>query len=421
MLAFDWLYRNSLFIPSLDRMNTDLTHLHSYPFEKLAQLKSGATPPADRSAIFLSIGEPKQATPAFIRETIHKHLGDLSKYPATKGTPELRQVMARWLERRFQLAAVDPETQVLPVNGTREALFAFAQAVVDRSSDESPTVLMPNPFYQIYEGAALLAGAQPRYLSARAETGWVPDFHAVSDAEWRACQLLYVCSPGNPTGAVIPLETLQWLIHKAREHHFIIASDECYSELYADENAPPPGLLQAAASLGDPEFRNCVVFNSLSKRSSAPGLRSGLVAGDAAVLRDFLRYRTYHGCAMSLPYQAASAAAWADEPHVREAREAYRQKFAVAREILSPRWDCAQPAGGFYWWVKTPVDDETFTRELFRRENVTVLPGSYLSRVHDGMNPGHGYVRIALVAPVEECAEAARRIRREWDRYSGLA
>ncbi len=410
-------------------MNADLLRLQPYPFEKLKKLLHGISPPAEKPPIVLSIGEPQQATPEFIRTALAQHLDGLARYPATLGALELRQAIADWLEWRYALPAqaIDPNNQVLPVNGTREALFAIAQAMVQRAECQAvawhtrstdaklrlgtPLVVMPNPFYQIYEGAALLAGAQPWFLPATEATGLLPDFDAVPAAVWQRCQLLYVCSPANPTGAVIALEPLQRLIQLAREFDFIIAADECYSELYPDE-APPPGLLQAAWALGE-GLNNCLVFNSLSKRSSAPGLRSGFVAGDANLIRQFLLYRTYHGSATPLPTQLASVQAWQDEAHVRAARAAYQQKFAATRAILAPVWDMPQPAGGFYYWLRTPVDGETFARELFRQENVTVLPGSYLSRpMADGSNPGQDYVRIALVAPLESCATAACAIAR---------
>lgn len=392
-------------------MNPDLAHLQPYPFEKLATLKQGIEPPTDLKHIALSIGEPKHPTPSLITETIAVHLGEIAVYPTTRGLDELRETISAWLHQRFSLAATpDPATQILPVNGTREALFALAQATIDRTRDA--LVLMPNPFYQIYEGAALLSGGQPVYLPCAAEHGFIPDFDAVSTDTWQRCQLLYLCSPGNPTGAVIPIETLQRLIGLAERHDFIIASDECYSEIYRDEDAPPPGLMQAAARMGLDDYRRCVVFHSLSKRSNAPGLRSGFVAGDAALLGQFLGYRTYHGCAMPLHHQRASIAAWGDESHVVDNRRQYRAKFdAVARE-LGPALPVRIPSAGFYLWAATPEPETEFARGLFARQNLTVLPGSYLSRQVDEHNPGAGYVRMALVAPLDECITAARRIRR---------
>ncbi|BBL76742.1 succinyldiaminopimelate transaminase [Methylomagnum ishizawai] len=391
-------------------MNPHLQALQPYPFEKLAQLKHGIAPPADKAHIAWSIGEPQHPTPALITETLIAHLGGLTNYPASKGIPELRQGIAAWLARRFALpaGAVDPERHVLPCAGTREALFSFAQCVVDPR--ERPLVLMPNPFYQIYEGAALLAGAEPYFLNTTRENGYRPDFDAVPEAVWARCQLLYLCSPGNPTGAVIDTATLRTLIELSSRYGFIIASDECYSELYADESAPPPGLLGAAYAMGNTSFERCVVFHSLSKRSNAPGLRSGFVAGDAAILKQYLLYRTYHGCALSLPVQHASLAAWRDETHVVDNRDLYRRKFAAVYDILKTVLDVAVPPAGFYLWPSTPGDEQAFAQGLFAQQNVTVLPGSYLSREAHGINPGRGHVRMALVAPLENCVEAAHRI-----------
>lgn len=391
-------------------MNPDLDRLQPYPFEKLRALFKGVTP-ADLPPVALSIGEPKHATPALITDSLRQHLDGLGQYPLTRGMPALRQAIADWLIQRFRLPAggIDPETQVLPVNGTREALFAFAQAVVNRG--RPARVLSPNPFYQIYEGATLLAGATPWFLPCTAETGYLPDFDAVPESVWRACQLIYLCSPGNPTGAVIPQERLQTLIALADEYNFVIASDECYSELYFNEDQPPVGLLQAAAAMGREDYRRCVVFHSLSKRSNAPGLRSGFVAGDADILARFLAYRTYHGCAMPVQHQHASIAAWRDEAHVRANRELYREKFAAVLDILRPVLDVSRPEAGFYLWARTPGGDEAFARGLFAQQHVTVLPGSYLSREVGGRNPGRDHVRMALVAPPDECIEAARRIR----------
>ncbi len=399
-------------------MNPDLNQLHPYPFEKLANLKAGVQPPEHLSHIALSIGEPKHQPPAFVLETLSQNLNRVSNYPATKGIPELRQAIAAWAERRFALNSgqLDPETQVLPVNGTREALFAFAQAVVDRTA-ENPLVVSPNPFYQIYEGAALLSGARPAFLNCTADNNYIPDFDAVDPDIWKQCQLLYLCSPGNPTGAVLTLEHWRTLLRLADEHDFVIASDECYSELYFDEHEPPLGLLQACTQLDRADFNRCVVFHSLSKRSNLPGLRSGFVAGDASILAEFLRYRTYHGCAMPVPAQLASIAAWDDEVHVRENRELYRQKFDAVLEILEGCLDVARPEAGFYLWPRTPVDSETFARELFAQQNITVLPGNYLARDTETGNPGDNYVRMALVASLEECVEAAHRIKNFMTQY----
>ena len=392
-------------------MNPDLARLQPYPFEKLGHLKQGVNPPAELAHIALSIGEPKHPAPAFVAETLVSELRHLSTYPSTLGMPELREAIAGWATRRFQLkpGSLSAAKQVLPVNGTREALFSFVQAVVDRSS--KPLVLMPNPFYQIYEGAAFLAGAEPWFLPCTQATGYLPDFDAVPDDVWARCQVLFICSPGNPTGAVIPQATLQRLIELADRHDFVIASDECYSEIYFDESAPPVGLLQACAAMGRDGYERCVVFHSLSKRSNLPGLRSGFVAGDANILASFLKYRTYHGCALPLHVQAASAAAWNDEAHVIENRAIYRAKFDAVLSILDGVLQVSRPDAGFYLWPQTPIDDERFARELFARQNVTVLPGQYLSRAVQGSNPGANHCRMALVASMDECVEAARRIR----------
>lgn len=393
-------------------MNPDLNLLHPYPFEKLAQLKAGIEPPTGLAHIALSIGEPKHEPPQFVLDTLSQNLNRVSNYPATKGLPELRQAIARWATQRFQLAdgQLDSETQVLPVNGTREALFAFAQAIVDRTA-ENPLVVSPNPFYQIYEGAALLAGANTAFLNCTAENNFIPNFSKIDPTVWQGCQLLYLCSPGNPTGAVLTLEHWRVLLELADRYDFVIASDECYSELYFDEAEPPMGLLQACRALGRDDFSRCVVFHSLSKRSNLPGLRSGFVAGDAAVLAEFLRYRTYHGCAMPVPSQLASIAAWEDEVHVRANRTLYRQKFDAVLKILDGCLEVEKPEAGFYLWPRTPMDSETFARELFAQQNITVLPGNYLARPTANGNPGDHYVRMALVASLEECIEAAKRIK----------
>jgi N-succinyldiaminopimelate aminotransferase len=391
-------------------MNPDLAHLHPYPFEKLAQLKAGCTPPSNLPHIALSIGEPKHPTPGFITEAVIEHLHGLSNYPTTAGSIELRQAIATWLDKRFHLAGnIDATTQVLPVNGSREALFAFAQAVVDRTA-HTPLIVMPNPFYQIYEGAAILAGAHPYFLNCTAENNFMPDFDAVPSDAWDHCQLLYLCSPGNPTGAVIEQVTLTKLIELAHKHNFIIASDECYSELYFDEARPPVGLLQAAVAAGYTDLSRCVVFHSLSKRSNAPGLRSGFVAGDAKIMKDFLRYRTYHGCAMPPSTQAASITAWNDEQHVVTNRQLYREKFDAVLAILSPIMNITIPEASFYLWAETTISDTDFARRLFDEQNVTVLPGSFLARDNNNTNPGSHRIRMALVAPIEECIDAAHRI-----------
>lgn len=393
-------------------MNHALTQLQPYPFEKLRALLGTVKPAADKRAIALSIGEPKHASPAFVAQAMADNLDKLAVYPSTIGLPALRQAIGQWCERRFDVPAgwLDADRHILPVNGTREALFAFTQAVVNRSDDA--LVVSPNPFYQIYEGAALLAGATPHYLPCLESNGFNPDFDAVPAETWERCQILFLCSPGNPTGALVPMDTLKKLIALADKHDFVIAADECYSELYFDEDAPPAGLLSACAALGRSDFKRCVVFHSLSKRSNLPGLRSGFVAGDAEIIKPFLLYRTYHGCAMPVQTQLASVAAWQDEAHVRENRDLYRAKYDAVLEILQPVLDVQRPDGSFYLWAKVPGSDADFTRDLYEAEHVTVVPGSYLSREVDGVNPGAGRVRMALVAPLAECIEAAERIRR---------
>ena len=401
-------------------MNPDLQKTQPYPFERLATLKAGVTPPKNLSHIALSIGEPKHAPPPFVLEVIRQSLAGFSAYPTTAGSDELRDTCTNWLERRFTLGAGAVRREnVLPVSGTREALFAFAQAVVDRSDSRSkgvprgaPLVAMPNPFYQIYEGAALLAGAEPYFIETPASNGFLPDLDAVPAEVWDRVQLLYLCSPGNPAGAVMSIAQWRRVLALAERHDFIVASDECYTELYPDESNPPPSLLSAAIADGRSGFERCVVFHSLSKRSSLPGLRSGFVAGDAKLLEGFLRYRTYHGCSMPLPTQAASIAAWGDEAHVIENRRLYREKFEQVMPILASHLSFTRPEGGFYLWADTHGDDEIFVRDLYARENVTVVPGSYLARTVNGHNPGAGRLRISLVASVEECVEAARRIAR---------
>jgi N-succinyldiaminopimelate aminotransferase len=390
-------------------MNPSLDRLHPYPFERLRALLSSVTPPST-PPIRLSIGEPQHATPELVRSALTGHLGGLAAYPATAGLDALREAMAAWFVRRFGLPGLDPATQVLPVSGTREALFAIAQAVVD-TSHASPVVVSPNPFYQIYEGAALLAGAEAVFLNQTAGNDFELDLESLTADQWSRAQLVYVCSPGNPTGHVLDLDGWRTLFEYADRYGFVIASDECYSEIYPDEDAPPLGALEAARALGRDTFHNLVVFTSLSKRSNAPGLRSGGIAGDAAVLKQFLLYRTYHGCAMSLPVQHASVAAWGDESHVRDNRAQYRAKFDAVVPMLDAVLDVRRPDASFYLWAGVPGgDDEAFTRELYARTHVTVLPGRYLARNAHGENPGAGYVRMALVPGIEDCVEAARRV-----------
>lgn len=391
-------------------MHNALARLHAYPFERLARLTASVRPAQHKSALDLSIGEPRHDTPPAIIEVMARELPQMSRYPTTRGTETLRGAIAQWLARRFSLPAqaLNPDLHVLPVAGTREALFAFAQCVVDRTRAD-PLVVMPNPFYQIYEGAALLAGATPYFVNNN--SAGVPDYDAVPEEVWQRCQLLYVCSPGNPTGCVLDADLYQRLFALADRHDFTIAADECYSEIYLDEKQPPVGLLEVAARAGRSGFRRCVAFHSLSKRSSVPGLRSGFVAGDADILKSFLLYRTYHGCALPLYTQAASVTAWGDEAHVIDNRRLYRQKFDAVLPILQSVLDVERPQAGFYLWPRLQIDAEEFTRGLLARENVTVLPGSYLARDAHGINPGSMRARIALVPPVAQCIEAAHRIK----------
>ncbi len=391
-------------------MNPNLDRLQTYPFQKLTALLAGAAPKAGLRPIALHIGEPKHPTPAFIKQALCDSLEGLASYPATAGTPELRKAIARWLEQRYRIPAVDPDTQVIPVDGSREALFAFAQAVIDVRKPGA-LVLCPNPFYQIYEGAALLAQAEPYYLNTLPQNNYACDYDAVPADIWARTQLIYVCSPGNPTGHVMPLSEWEKLFALSDRYGFVIASDECYSEIYFDERQPPLGAMEAAHKLGRAGYPRLVVFSSLSKRSNVPGMRSGFVAGDAKVLKHFLLYRTYHGCAMSPPVQAASVAAWQDEGHVVENRRLYREKFDAFYRIVKPVMKLDMPDAAFYFWVSTPGDDTEFTRRLYEQHAVSVLPGSYLARDAGGVNPGRGRVRIALVSSTAECSEAAERIR----------
>ncbi|MGD8477677.1 MAG: succinyldiaminopimelate transaminase [Burkholderiales bacterium] len=384
--------------------------LQPYPFQKFSKILATITPNESLRQIRLSIGEPQHPTPTLIKDALAGSLDGLARYPATHGTPELREAISQWIARRYGITAPDPARQVLPVNGTREALFALAQTVIDRGQPGA-TVIMPNPFYQIYEGATLLGGASPAFINLDAESGFALDTDALDKDIWQRAQLVYVCSPGNPTGHVMPMAEWERLFELSDRHNLVIASDECYSEIYFDEAAPPLGGLQAAHALGRKDFKNLVLFSSLSKRSNVPGMRSGFVAGDAEILEKFLLYRTYHGSAMSPPFQVASIAAWNDEAHVVENRRLYRQKFETVVPLLAEVTEVEMPQAGFYLWLKTPIDDVEFAKHLYQQYNVVVLPGSLLARDAHGSNPGRNRVRIALVATPEECLGAAQRMR----------
>ncbi len=389
-------------------MNPRLQSLQPYPFEKLHKLFAGVVPNPGLAHISLGIGEPRHPTPELVKRALSESLAKLAAYPPTAGGDALRQAIAEWLARRYRLRSIDWKTEVLPVNGSREALFAFAQAVVDPARGDA-VVVCPNPFYQIYEGAALLAGARPHYVNTASERGFAADYGSVPEDVWRRTQLLYVCSPGNPTGKVLGLAEWKDIFALADRHGFVVASDECYSEIYFDEAAPPLGALQAATELGR-GFERLVMFSSLSKRSNVPGMRSGFVAGDAAVLKAFLLYRTYHGGAMNPAVQDASAAAWRDEAHVRENRRKYVEKFSRVAPLIQTALDVERPEAGFYLWAPTPVADTEYARRLYAEQHVTVLPGSFLARESNGINPGAHHVRMALVAEIDECLEAVRRI-----------
>ncbi len=389
-------------------MNPDLQLLQPYPFQKLAKLFGEVTPNTALKPISLHIGEPKHATPQFIKDALVSGLDGLANYPTTIGSDALRSAIANWLGRRYGIPVPDAKTQVLPVNGSREALFAFAQAVIDRRKND-PVVVCPNPFYQIYEGAAFLAGATPHFLNTLPEDDFALNFAQLPAVVWERTQLIYVCSPGNPNGRVMPLQEWKTLFEMSDRYGFVIAADECYSEIYfgADQ---PLGARQAAQQLGRSDYRNLVVFSSLSKRSNVPGMRSGFVAGDARVLEKFALYRTYHGCAMNPAIQAATIAAWNDEAHVAENRHLYAEKFGKVITLLAPVLPVSKPDAGFYLWVRTPIADTAFAQQLHRDYNVSVLPGSFLAREAHGINPGANFVRLALVANLDETLEAARRI-----------
>ena len=389
-------------------MNPNLNKLQPYPFQRLRDLFAGTTPNPDYKPINLSIGEPKHATPALIRDALVDNLAGLANYPTTAGIPALRQAISSWLARRYSIPTPDAEKEIVPVNGSREALFAFAQAVID-DSRPAPVVISPNPFYQIYEGAAFLAGAEPYFLNNLPENDFVMDFDSVPESVLQRTQLVYLCSPGNPTGKIMSLEQWKQVFELSDRYGFVIAADECYSEIYFDEAQPPLGALEAAHKLGR-DFTRLVVFSSLSKRSNVPGMRSGFVAGDAKILEKFLLYRTYHGCAMNPAVQHASIAAWNDEAHVIENRRLYDAKFKAVTPLIKQRLDVELPDGAFYLWARTDMPDTEFALRLYREKHVTVLPGSYLAREAHGVNPGRNFVRLALVASLEECKEAAERI-----------
>lgn len=389
-------------------MNPDLNKLQPYPFQRLRDLFAGTTPNPDYKPVNLSIGEPKHATPALIKDALVSNLAGLANYPTTAGIPALREAISAWLVRRYNIPALNAEKEIVPVNGSREALFAFAQAVID-DSRPAPVIISPNPFYQIYEGAALLAGAEPYFLNNLPENDFVMDFDSVPESVLQRTQLVYLCSPGNPTGKIMSLEQWKQVFELSDRYGFIIAADECYSEIYFDEAHPPLGALEAALRLGR-DYTRLVMFSSLSKRSNVPGMRSGFVAGDAKILEKFLLYRTYHGCAMNPAVQHASIAAWYDEAHVIENRRLYDAKFKAVTPLIKQRLDVELPDGAFYLWARTDIPDTEFALRLYREKHVTVLPGSYLAREAHGINPGQDFVRLALVASLQECMEAVERI-----------
>ena len=396
-------------VTRLSAVNPNLDRLQSYPFQKLSALLAGVTLKPALKPISLHIGEPKHPTPAFIKKALADNLDGLAHYPTTLGGEGLRLAIAGWLKQRYGLAAIDAQTEIIPVNGSREALFAFAQTIIDPTRPD-PVVVCPNPFYQIYEGAALLAQAQPRFLNQLPANRYAFDLDELPPETWQRTQLIYVCSPGNPTGAVMSLADWERLFALSDRYGFVIAADECYSEIYFDEAKATLGALQAAQHFGRAGFPRLVVFSSLSKRSNVPGMRSGFVAGDAQILKKFLLYRTYQGCAMSPPIHMASVAAWQDEAHVVENRRLYREKFNNVINVLKPSIEVEMPDAAFYLWAPTPISDTEFTRRLYQEQAVTVLPGSYLAREARGINPGTNRVRIALVASTAECTEAAQRI-----------
>jgi len=391
-------------------MNPELSLLQPYPFERLRSLFQGVVPSTSHRPIQLHIGEPKHPTPQILRSAVTEGINGLAYYPATAGSDDLRSAIRDWLVNRHGIEDIDPTSEILPVNGSREALFAIAQVIVHRSESTRPIVICPNPFYQIYEGAAILAGAVPHFVNMTAANGFAGDYKAISEKTWQSTQLLYVCSPANPTGRVTTVAEWEELFDLADRYGFVIASDECYSELYFPGDEPPIGALAVAKKLGRAGYERLIMFSSLSKRSNVPGMRSGFVAGDRKIIKDFLLYRTYHGSAMSPLFQSASAVAWRDELHVSQNREQYSEKFQSVVPLLKDALPVSMPEASFYLWIKTPISDTEFARELYRRYNLTVLPGSFLGRLQGDENPGAGFIRIALVAPLSECIEAAGRL-----------
>ncbi|MEO0438822.1 MAG: succinyldiaminopimelate transaminase [Pseudomonadota bacterium] len=395
-------------------MNSGFADLHPYPFARLDALLKNTSPPTARPTLRLSLGEPQHDPPELVLQALVESLNTVKNYPLTKGSVELRQAQSDWMRRRYRLRELNHDRHVLPVNGTREGLFAIAQTLIDAQANS--LVAMPNPFYQLYEGASLLAGAKPLYLHCDADQGFLPDPEDISDAEWQRLRLIYLCTPGNPSGGVINHDLFKVFIERAQEFDLVIVSDECYSEIYPQESKPPGGILEVCEAIGLGDYHNCLSMHSLSKRSNLPGLRSGFVAGDAALIAKFSQYRSYHGCAMPPHHQAASVIAWSDEEHVRENRELYRRKFTAVREILSPHFALDEPDGGFFYWLKTPVDDQEFVRTLYAEAGVLLLPGSFLGRESSAsaaeptVNPGSGRARMALVPALEDCIEAARRM-----------
>ena len=394
-------------------MNSRLDKLQEYPFQRLNRLLDGLHAPADKQKIMLSLGEPKHEPPSFIHDILANGGHLLAGYPGTRGEKDLRVSICNWLSRRFSIKQelLDPARHVLPVSGSREALFSFIQATVDRSKHGPARVVFPNPFYQIYEGATIMAGAMPYFLNSSEENNWLPQLDAVPESIWQETQLLILCSPDNPTGAVIPAEVYKHALELAERYDFIIAADECYSELYRDENKPPAGLLQVAIEQGNTNFEHCIVFHSLSKRSNLPGLRSGFVAGESNIIDAYFKYRTYHGCVPNRLTQTISVAAWDDDDHVIQNRAVYRDKFTAVIDILQDVLKLNNPAAGFYLWPETPINEEEFSQKLFQHENIVTLPGTYLARDTINGNPGKNRIRIALVAELQECIEAAERIR----------